>query len=35
VAISESGKKKVRDKGVNRERKSKHKTGGRRGEIEQ
>jgi hypothetical protein len=32
--ISQSGKKKGRDEGINRERKSKHKTGGRRGEME-
>jgi len=33
--ISQSqGRNKGRDEGINRERKSKHKTGGRRGEIE-
>jgi hypothetical protein len=32
--IDSGKKKKERDKGINRKRKSKHKTGARRGEIE-
>jgi hypothetical protein len=31
---TDSGEKKGRDKGINRERKSTHKSGGRRGETE-
>jgi len=32
--FTESGKKKGKDEGINRKGKSKHKTGGRRGETE-